>query len=238
MKRNPSPAWFRKLQLRGDRGRAGDRDAWFAAFVRRTVDSILRTARGLHPDMRERELRLAAAALTLDAALLGVLDASEAHDDQRFRSNAAAQEAIDAFVARVAPVVDAQVETLLGRWRGAKQHTTVGEFDARAAALVGDIENERAVIAGSTWSDQLVKSVRRITDWTEQLRDYLVEFDGETSVSFLRLGRKTLDDTIGPLGIVPTPRRKLKTPDELADYQRRFWRKQAAREAARREPWR
>lgn len=214
MRRNPSPAWFRRLQVRD------------ASLTRRMVldaaDRVIALAESLHEEMTARERRRAAARLTLDIGMIEVVTSSGlwAPDD---RSAEQLQAEVDEWVARLAPIIDAEVETILGEWRGARKHTIVSRGAVPQPVLDEAIAARDELYAASVdteaWNEWL-RVIERLRSAAVGLRNALVRFDVETYASFNRVDMGARSIALPSYGIIPRrPGRRL-SPDELAARQR------------------
>lgn len=215
-RRNPPRAWFRRLQMpsavtSGD----AERFDWILDQGREAAYRLDAIARQLEPQMGNREKRRAAAMIATELAVLYVLARFGSSEyvlvtyGRRWRgSYVDAQAELDELAARVGAVLDAEVETLYGRWRGALRVTRVMPWSS-------EIESQRDRLAyyveqAETEADRTMawRELHGVTLAVEVLRDLLVRYDDETRDGFDGLydaAGRPREDPIGPLRVRPRP---------------------------------
>jgi len=187
-RRNPAPSWFKQYEMRGDVVTEEQHRAWLTDFARRIGRRVSRTADGLSPDASARERRESAARLTADLALIDVVTLSGAWNYRGDKSQFDWQEMMDAYAAKLAPIVDAKNETILGRWSGSLRHTTL---PPTPQASIDEARNA-AEEAANTSHKEVKNDLLRLQRAANVLLAYLVDFDDETGLSFYRVERKAL----------------------------------------------
>lgn len=216
MRRNPSPAWFKELQLArtapGQTEYSFRRDEWSLAAARAIVERAVRLAAqvgedGYAPDRRKREI---AARLALLRASAMAVRAARPWDTSGHSGEDAAAHTLDVAAHEIGVVADAEAEILRGEYRGAVRHTVVR--DGVSAEHLRDLVERAEDLSALRWADQLSGQLLMLQHEIRAATDDLVGMDPSTYESLTRRYTAAEVRTVRELNLSRrgrTPRRAL-----------------------------